>query len=274
MSPAERLCSLLDAPPSRLADVEQAFATASELPIDLAFATALAGRLGSIDELFGLRLDDLVIAHHAALGRPTAVAAIRLLLEGLRGPLRRTGADPQQIDELLADLPAELLSPRDHAAPRIHGYAGKGALGGWLRVVAVRAMIDRRGKTSTHDDDGAVADLAAPDLDPELALLRRQYATEFRTAFAAAIGILPPDDRLLLRQHHLDGLGIDRLAALHGIHRATAARRLVAAREVVYDTVRRRLLAELEIGGQTFESLLRVVRSELDLSIDRYLAGS
>ncbi|MCW5807996.1 MAG: transcriptional regulator, partial [Deltaproteobacteria bacterium] len=120
------------------------------------------------------------------------------------------------------------------------------------------------------DDDAAVADLAAPD-DPELALLRRTYAAEFRTAFAAAVSALAPEDRLLLRQHHVDGLGIDRLAALHGCHRATAARRVAAARTAVFETVRRRLLSNLRIGGQTFDSLLRLVQSELDLSIHRYL---
>ena len=101
--------------------------------------------------------------------------------------------------------------------------------------------------------------------------LRRTYAREFREAFAAAITELAPEDRALLRQHHIDGVGLDALALLHGVHRATAARRLAAARETIFLKVRRRLLHDLNVGNATVDSILRIVQSDLDLSIDRIL---
>ncbi len=172
---------------------------------------------------------------------------------------------------MLADLPADLLSPRDGAAPRIDGFSGRGPLGAWLRVVAVRAVVERRRRLGLAPEDDDVADLAAPSLDPELALLRRRYAAEFRAAFTAAIADLAAADRALLRQHHLDGVSLDFLARLHGLHRATVARRLAAIRAALFTAVRDRLLGELRIGGQTFDSILRLVQDELDWTIERYL---
>jgi len=237
---------------------------------DAAFVAFARDRLPDAAQL-DARLPDLLLAHHAGLGHPVAVGAIARLLEGLRPPLRRTGADAGMIDELLADLPGDLLGPRGGAAARIYGYGGRGPLAAWLRVIAVRALVERRRKAGTAADDDAVADLATPEIDPELDLIRRKYAAEFRTAFAAVVGELEPADRALLRQHHLDGVSLDALARLHGVHRATAARRLAATRDLIFARVRRRLLGELRVGGDTVDSIIRLVRSELDLSLERYL---
>lgn len=216
-------------------------------------------------------LADLLVTYHAARGEPAALQYLGRLLEALRAPLRRTGANAGLIDELVSDLPTELISPRAGVPPRLHGYAGRGPLPAWLRVVAVRALIERRRKHGSMISDDALAGLASPDLDPELALLRRRYATEFRAAFVWAVAGLPAEDRALLRQHHLDGVGLDALARLHGIHRATVARRLASTRGAIFDRVRRRLLRELRAGTDTVDSILRIVQSELEVSFAQYL---
>ena len=214
---------------------------------------------------------DLFLAYHAARGHPVAVAALDHLLDALRAPLRRTGATAAAVDELLADLPGDLIAPRSGAPPRLHGYAGRGPLGGWLRVIAVRALVERRRARGEVPDDELIDQLAAPEHSAELQLLRRRYAAEFRAAFAWAVASLDPSDRALLRQHHLDGVGLDELARLHGVHRATAARRLAAGRDLLAARVRRRLLGELRVSGDTLDSIIRLVHSELALSLERYL---
>ncbi len=240
-------------------------------PPDDAFVAFARDRLDD-DVAASPHLADLLLAFHATRGHAAAVAGLIRVLDTLRTPLRRTGADDVAIDELVRELPAALIAPRDGAAPRLHGYGGRGPLAGWLRVVAVRAMVERRRRVGAATlDDTALAELATPELDPELALLRRRYAADFRAAFAWAVDGLAADDRALLRQHHLDGVGLDQLARLHGIHRATAARRLAAARDAIFTRVRRRLLHDLRIGGDTVDSILRLVHSELAVSLDRYL---
>lgn len=218
-----------------------------------------------------LDFDGLLVAFHASRGQPQAVSEIERLLDGLRPSLRRTGASDAQITSLVEDLPAELLSPRADAEPRVLGYSGRGPLGAWLRVIAVRALVERRRKerptTALEDDLGEKAVLAR---DPELELLKRTYKTELERAFRVAFGALEPDARLLLVQHHKDGLNVDALAALHGIHRSTAARRVASARDAFSREVRAALTRELSVGGETFDSIVRLVQSELSLHLSRW----
>lgn len=250
-------------------DVDRALAAAAaawpELPApDEAFAAAIA-RLDDTEHI-----GDVFLAFSASRGDRVAVAELRAMLDEQRGALRRTGASAELVDELLAELPADLLATRDAAPARIHGYTGKGPLGAWLRVVAVRAIVDRRRKLGDVADDAKVMALAADD-DPELAMLRTTYKREVESAFTEAFAALSPEDRLLLRQNHIDGLGIDRLAIIHGVHRATCARRLQTARTHLFEQIRDILSKRLKIGHDTFASIVRLVRSELAVSLERYL---
>jgi RNA polymerase sigma-70 factor (ECF subfamily) len=242
-----------------------------ELPApDEAFDAVMARARGADDDA-QLHAADLFVAHHALLGNARALAVVQDQLAQLRPVLRRTGAGATLIDELVAELPFDLLAPRPGAPPRLAAYAGRGPLAGWLRVVAVRTLVERRRRGGLQLDDGVLDELAAAQLGPELTMLRLRYRDELAAAVAAAVAALDPQHRLLLRQHYLDGLSIDRLAALHGIHRATAARRLASCREELAAAVRDGLMSKLGIGDNTLDSIVRLVGSELELGLDQYL---
>jgi RNA polymerase sigma-70 factor, ECF subfamily len=239
-------------------------------PPDEAFDAFAAQRAGSLDAA-QLHTADLFVVHHALRGAAPALAVVRDLLAQLRPVLRRTGATATLIDELIDELPAELLAPRQDAPPRLAAYAGRGPLAGWLRVVAVRNLVERKRRGGVQLDDGVLDNLAASELGPELTMLRLTYRDELSAAVLAAVAAMEPRQRLLLRQHYLDGLSIDRLAVLHGIHRATAARRLASVRDELAAAVRDRLMTRLGVGGGTLDSIVRLVGSELELGLDQYL---
>jgi RNA polymerase sigma-70 factor (ECF subfamily) len=240
-------------------------------PPDDRFDAFVQQRAGGALETAQPYAADLFVVHHALLGNARAVAAVQALLSQLRPVLRRTGASASLIDELVSELPFELLAPRADAQPRLAAYAGRGPLAGWLRVVAVRNLVERRRRGGVQLDDGVLENLAASELGPELAMFRTTYRDEIAAAMKAAIAGMEPRHRLLLRQHYVDGLNIDQLAALHGVHRATAARRLVGVREELAATVRDRLMTKLGVGGSTLDSIVRLVGSELELGLDQYL---
>jgi hypothetical protein len=60
---------------------------------------------------------------------------------------------------------------------------------------------------------------------------------------------------------------LDQLAASLGVHRATVARRLKAAREAVLAQARRRLGEQLGARHAELESLAGVMMSQLDMSL-------
>ena len=79
-------------------------------------------------------------------------------------------------------------------------------------------------------------------------------------------------EKNLLRQSAIDGLSIDDLAALYRVHRATCARWLEAAREALFSDTRRRLIDEAGIAEAECDSIIRLVQSQLHVTLRRVLA--
>jgi RNA polymerase sigma-70 factor (ECF subfamily) len=71
--------------------------------------------------------------------------------------------------------------------------------------------------------------------------------------------------------HARDGLSIDRIAPMLGIHRATAARRLERARADALDAARA-ILQEGGLSASEARSLCIALAPEVDVSIARALA--
>jgi RNA polymerase sigma-70 factor (ECF subfamily) len=63
----------------------------------------------------------------------------------------------------------------------------------------------------------------------------------------------------------IDGLGIDQIAAIYHVHRATAARQLNQARAALVEATRERMRAALRISEPELESILRMIMSDVTL---------
>ena len=124
-----------------------------------------------------------------------------------------------------------------------------------------------------HDDTAMLQDAGAAT-EIEVAFLRRRYASAFREAVNAALRSLSPEQRTLLRFHTHERLGIDQLAPMLGIHRATAARRLEKARGDALAHTRRILRERHGLSESEARSLCTALASEVDVSIARALAES
>jgi RNA polymerase sigma-70 factor (ECF subfamily) len=169
---------------------------------------------------------------------------------------------------------SEKLASHDTAggASKLAQYSGRGALASWLRVAALRearTLVRGRQRGIDHDE----VTLRAPDVDPELALLKRRCAEVFRRAFAEVVESLPEDERTLLRLHYLDGLTLEEVARASRVSRASAARALAQARERVMKRVERTIRDDVGAQGPGAQSLLALARSQLDLSILRRFGG-
>lgn len=150
---------------------------------------------------------------------------------------------------------------------RLASYAGRGALGPWLRAAAVRTAIDlMRSRREVPADPGTLGDAAA--VDPLLAQLKERYRTEFRGAFSDAVAQLTDRERTLLRYRFVDDLSIDEIGLLYGVHRATVARWIAAVRESLFEATRARLMEQLSITDSDVDSVLRLIDSQLEISIE------
>lgn len=217
---------------------------------------------------------DLYLACGCARGDPAAIAAfLRELAPHIEAALLGLGADPAQADEVRAQLVAALLVGE---RPGIAGYGGRGQLRSWVRSIAVRTGMRQlgRARAAAGAGDDRLAALVDEADDPEIEHLKARYGAAFRAAFAEAMAGLTARQRNLLRQHYLDELTVDQLGALYRVHRATAARWVAGAREALFDDTRRRMIDALGLAPADYESLVRLLHSQLDLSIQRHLQDS
>ncbi len=180
----------------------------------------------------------------------------------------RMDPSPSFSDEVRQRIYANLV--RDASGPgKLALYTGRGPLGAWLRVAAIREAqtLKRRGKKTVDAND---VPLATTDHDPEIQLLKRRYAQEFSDAFTAVLGTLTADERNVLRLHYLDGLTIEEVGTTYRVSRATAARWIASARDTIIARTQAALGDRLGESAPDAGSMLNFVKSQLDLSLRRH----
>jgi len=215
---------------------------------------------------------DLVLAAACTAQEPTAHAAFDAVLTEVDAAGASTRSPQDLIDDVKQLLRVQLLVPRDGKPPGIAGYRGKGPLRGWVRITATRELIRHQRKRAREAPSERPLDEALADAgDPLLSQLKAEYRTEFATALREAIGELDAEDRTLLRQQIVDQLSIDEIGAAFGVHRATAARWLQRARGALVAATRGRLASRLKVPVDEIDSVIRLVQSQLDASVIRYL---
>jgi RNA polymerase sigma-70 factor (ECF subfamily) len=215
---------------------------------------------------------DLAIAWACTAGQATAHAAFDRVLTEVDAAGAATRATTDVIDDVKQVLRVQLLVGKDSKPPGIAGYRGRGSLRGWLRITATRELI--RHKTKRAKDaplTDSLEGILVTTIDPSLDALKAEYRGEFAIALREAIADLDAEDRMLLRQQIVDGLSIDDVGVAFGVHRATAARWLVRARTALVAATQRRLAARLALPVEQIESVIRMVSSQLDASVVRYL---
>jgi len=237
--------------------------------IDLDLATFSALAAGSIGEgpIDDARAGDLYLAIACQVGNDPAILAFdRHYLSRLIPVLIRRGLDSARAADVVQAVRMRFLVGEAGRAPKIARYDGRGSLAAWLQVASVRIAISaerKHGREIAVDDLDVLATAASPELD----LVRLQFNREFESAFRAAFEALTPRERNLLRYQLIDRIGIDRIAALHGIHRATAARWIAHARRALLVSVRRAIQDRLQLDTAELESLFRQLRSKIEISL-------
>ncbi|HEY8207662.1 MAG TPA: sigma-70 family RNA polymerase sigma factor [Myxococcaceae bacterium] len=157
--------------------------------------------------------------------------------------------------------------------PKILDYSGQGPLRVWLRVAALRLLTNlvTRAPRETPLEDELLAAEPLATADPELEHMRRLYRAEFKQAFAAAVAALDVDDRVLLHQRFASRLSMEELAAAHDVHVNTISRWLQRARAALERAVRDDLQRRLRVSEDQLQSILRLVQSQLDVTLGRLL---
>jgi RNA polymerase sigma-70 factor (ECF subfamily) len=257
-----------------------------DLPLDAKVLVEFTARHLTADladaALDGLRPADLYLACACAQGSTAAINAfdrdymreVEIALARMRIAAPRVADVKQLVRQRLFVGGGTAGAPT--SAGKISEYGGRGDLRRWVRSVAVRTCLNdlRKGKREILvDDDHLIAQHAISQDDPEVEYMKRTYSNEFKAAFSEALTQLGPREQTLLRYHHVDGLNIDEIGAIYRVHRVTAFRWLEKANEhLVRDTLET-LRARLQLPSNELDSVLRMIRSQIHLSLVRQLGG-
>lgn len=241
---------------------------------------ALAGGPGleapeAPEALEALHVEDLYLACAYGLGIEAARVQIEAdHFERIARRLGRNGTPPTIIADILQELRCRLVEMQ---SPGFTGraYSGRGSLGGWLFIAAIR-IAERRVSHARHELPESATALMGSDrlalaLDPEMEHLVHSYKATFEDAMRSALGALSSRERNLLRYHFVERLSIDRLAEVYKVHRATAARWILRAQQHLAEETRARFAAQIPVAADSMLRLLALVRSKLDLSLSAVL---
>lgn len=242
---------------------------------DEAFIDHLARHVTDDAAVAGLHATDLFLA--AAICRHDRAALAhfeRRFMSEVQTYVLRVRMPPDAVDEVKQKLRESLLLAREGRPPKLAEYSGKGALGGWLRITAVRTALNHvRGanESGATSDGGEQDEPVAVHGDPELAYVRAHTRDVFNDAFKKVLTDLDPTARTILRLHYVEGTTMDQLAKLYQTPRSTIARRVREARQQILEATEKLLQDERHFSPSTVASILRSGRSELDVTLSRLL---
>ncbi len=266
--------------------VAEGRATWPDLPLSAIVLVEFVARHLTADlaeaALDGLRPGDLYLACACAQGMTAAINAfdrdfmreVDIALARMRIAAPRVADVKQLVRQRLFVGGGTTGAPT--SAGKISEYAGRGDLRRWVRSVAVRTCLNdlRKGKREIlADDDQLIAQHAISQDDPEIEYMKRTYSAEFKAAFSEAMTQLGPREQTLLRYHHVDGLNIDEIGAIYRVHRVTAFRWIEKAKELLVKATLDTLRTRLKLPADELDSVLRMIRSQIHLSLIRHLGG-
>lgn len=215
---------------------------------------------------------ELVLAAACLAGDAAAIRAFNdEMFDRVDRVLSRLGLGAADADDVKQDVRTKLLVATNGDA-KLSLYRGTGPLPHWIASVAGREALGsmrKRRPTDAIEDDDFLADAAD---DPELAALKSQHGAAFKEAFQAAVRELPSRERGILRALIVDDRSVNEVAAVYGIHRVTASRWVSELRADLLKRTRNQLRDRFGLDANSLESALRMLDSNLELSLYRLLA--
>ncbi len=215
-----------------------------------------------------IQAGDLLLATAMAAGSSAAVAAFeKEMSEELSRATQVVGSG--RGDDVRQILLKRLFVDEPGRKSAIAQYQGRGPLRAWVRVSVMREAY----RLAEHDrplSSQLPEGLTAPE-DTELHYMRLLYRREFAAVFQEALATLTSRQRNLLRYAYLDGLGVEEIARLHGVHRVSASRWLSEARERLGNELRGRLRHRLKLSPSDEQGLMQLVISRPDISFGSLL---
>ncbi|HEY6881440.1 MAG TPA: sigma-70 family RNA polymerase sigma factor [Polyangiales bacterium] len=214
---------------------------------------------------------DLLLALACVRGLPEALAAFERTFSDVIGRVLAKRRAEALGDDVAQTVRERLLFGHAGAPPQIAGYRGPGPLRSWVAIAtSTQLAMARRSVSRRREEPAGEEELVAQD--PELRYLQQRYKSEVEQAIVHALRTLADRERVILRLQLGERLTLEQLAKMYAVDRATIARWLQKARQTLLSAIRSELRARTGAAEGTCEELLKLVHSQLDVSVLRHLS--
>jgi RNA polymerase sigma-70 factor (ECF subfamily) len=225
-----------------------------------------------VEALARLFIADLYLAHACA---ERLTAAVEAFAERYLSRVAHYVRDYRDVnpDEVRRQLEDTLLLGNEESGPRIAQYAGRGALGGFVRTAARNAAITltRRAAPEREIEIEEIASVICSPPESTKRVVTSRYNAVIQEAVRAALWTLGRRQRTVVRLHLTQGVSLTQIGKMFSVNQSTVSRWLQAAIEHLYAEIRRAIREAHGVTGSELDSIVRDVRSQIDLSLSRVL---
>ena len=217
--------------------------------------------------------EDVYLACACLKGDTAArIALERSVLADVPRAVHRVSTEDDFVKDVAADLRLALLDGEAGKPALLTRYQGRGPLRSFVMVLAMRRATDR--KRRQREIVTEASDFAALEADADRRIVgaaMRDLEQAFLDALKSKLSSLSARERTILRLHVVDGVPAEKIGRMYGVHRATATRWIVQAKQAVFDETREELQRRFAVSVDTFESIARDAAHGLDASLSTFL---
>ena len=242
---------------------------------DESFLPFLAERVpdgADLARLERLNVEDLYLACGCAAGSPKAVELFASrFFPVIKRAVAQLDVPAAWVEDIRQTVYDKLFLTDSERPAAIRHYQGTGDLATWVHVVAVRQTVDLIRKRNREQTMRELPEVIASDDNPELRFLKERFGSEFKAVFEEVVSRLSSKERNLLRYQLVASLTLEQIAGVYRVNRSTVVRWMQALRDKLLEQTRVGLSEKLHLTGGEFVSLMRLIQSQLQVSIKRLL---
>ncbi|HVZ88522.1 MAG TPA: hypothetical protein VHG72_16235 [Polyangia bacterium] len=211
---------------------------------------------------------DLYLAASCAFDVPGALQAFReRLFPAVAQAARLYDPSVPFAEEVYQRVSEAMFVGGPDGQPKIRRYVGDGPLAKYIGTAARRIALRMATNSARFKGEEALVDHLCQIHSQETTVLKRQHRDLFNRAVAIAVRQLSERERLILRLNLNQRVSTTKLASMYKVSQPTISRWIQRAARTIFLNVKELVCDELDIDTRELESLLLLVRSQIEISI-------
>jgi RNA polymerase sigma-70 factor (ECF subfamily) len=215
-------------------------------------------------------LQDVFLACACGHGEPTALRCFReRYFHVVAAAVRSFDSSQEFAGEIYQRLSEALFVRGPSTEAKIQGYKGQGPLAGFVRTAARRIGLRMSAAAARFQGEEALVQQFSQVSELDATLLKLQCRQAINRALCIALRQLPRRERLILRMNLVEKVSTTRIAAMYKVSQPTVSRWIQRSAQTIHETVKELVCDELDVDTRELESLLSLVRSQIEITISQ-----